>query len=99
MPALCPQMESLHGHARGWPDPANPGVPVNPDKEGPLGSRMTAGDGDGAGGWDVAAGGWVDRDVPASRIANQWTYLGAADVPEQSQHLGQSHVQGLLRPR
>ena len=86
--------------ARGWPDPANPGVPVNPDKEGPhwieddRGRRRW-------GWWMGRAGRWLgsNRDVPASRIANQWTYLGAAVVPEQSQHLGQSHVQGLLRPR
>jgi hypothetical protein len=71
--------------ARGWPDPAKPGFPKNPGRDGPY---LII---DAAGGrrwmcWEPVGGFWqlsnmTGKEDPA--VAGQeWTYLGPAVAPD-----------------
>jgi hypothetical protein len=69
---------------RGWPDPANPGVPANPDQEGPHWIE----DEHGAQRWFwwlPVSGAWFSSSLQCSpaAAAKHWTYIEAAVVPEK----------------
>jgi hypothetical protein len=72
---------------RGWPDPTNPGVPMNPDQAGPHLIR----DEHGRRRWfwwrpaNVPSdGSWSDErvQVPAIYVGERWTYIGPAKTPD-----------------
>jgi hypothetical protein len=68
---------------RGWPDPANPGVPSNQEKAGPHLIVDEYGRDAGHGGFRTASktfGGWTYAGG-GGRESN-WTYIGPAAAPD-----------------
>ena len=67
---------------KGWPDAANPGIPLNPERQGPhvivdqYGKRWWAW-------WDGLGpnGGWSHATATGNRGLN-WTYIGPAVAPD-----------------
>jgi hypothetical protein len=81
-----------------WPDPVNPGLPVNPDQEGPRlivnehGNQCWVW-------WSPTTGAWSSGSWqgPPILAAERWTYVGAAIAPEAPANLGQTQVH--VQPR
>ena len=71
-------------NAKGWPDPANAGVPLYPTDVGPHWVVDERGDGQWAW-WRGRDGMWLHAggETSAGWIATRWRYVGPAIVPEQ----------------
>jgi hypothetical protein len=84
---------------RGWPDAANPGVPTNPDQEGPhwiedeFGRQRWFW-------WDPHTGAWsgASRQEPPLIAGERWTYIGGAVVPQRSAGFQTQVTDQLRRP-
>ena len=77
--------ESVMADARGWPDPARPGFPENPERDGPH-LVIDASGGRGWVWWESAVGFWQISKmagIEEPEVAGQeWTYLGPAIAPD-----------------